>query len=225
METGSATRLKVLDAWWFGPVGLIACETNPRGGLPDCCVPAETTGGMWISPPMWNVKHWEPEPHQESLFVLYVVNRVVNRKIVVLFETVCDSRERLERKTEQFRSVLERFANAPLSQEDFPKTGDKEEASVVVRAILQEFDLSQLSTLLERFGYRIEYWWSSQDLLADDNPDAILYQVLKDGDPITGYEFNTYEDALAHAQRHAVRNWSESYWVVLHEFRKSLVSG
>ena len=94
----------------------------------------------------------------------------------------------------------------------------------VVRAELEEFTVPQLARLLEEFGYRIEDHWFGVDLLAEDDPDAITYQVLKDGTAITGHDFNTFEGALAHARNLVVENWTEWSWELLHDFRRFLAS-
>src|SRR5262245_40950194 len=82
----------------------------------------------------------------------------------------------------------------------------------VVRDELEQFTVPQLARLLEEFGYRIEDYWFGHDLLAEDDQDAIFYRVLKDGTAITGYDFNTYKGAQAHARNLVVENWTQRSW-------------
>src|SRR5262245_7411333 len=95
----------------------------------------------------------------------------------------------------------------------------------VVRDELDEFSPPQLARLVEKFGYRIEHHWSGDDLLAEDDENAVLYRVLRDGVTVTGFDFNTFEKALTHARDLVVENWVEEWdWNVLHDFRESLAS-
>jgi hypothetical protein len=103
-------------------------------------------------------------------------------------------------------------------------TSDLNLSQSVVRDELEKLTVPQLAQLLEKFGYRIEDHWFGDDLLADDDQDAIVYRVLKDGTAITGDDFNTREGALTHARNLVMENWTEQSWEVLHDFRKSLAS-
>src|SRR5262245_46471481 len=111
--TSYTTSMRVLDEWWFGPIGLMTCEVNPRSGPPDVCIGAETGSvERWISPPPWDVSDWEVPPHEETWFALFLLSRME----LILFEAGYHSLEPLEEKVAQVRAVL-----APLADPDTPK--------------------------------------------------------------------------------------------------------
>ena len=134
MGTGYSTDMRVLDKWSFGQILLMCCETNRRSGPPDACLAAEKSGEVWIAGPMEDVTDWEPSPHQKTLFVLFLLSH----KGVVLFEAVCDTLEKLGRKTAQVLGVLE-----PLAKTDEPKA-----ASVAERT--EESDAAQAFHAVKR---------------------------------------------------------------------------
>src|SRR5262245_42484772 len=108
MGTGYCTNMKVLEEWWFGPIGLITCEVNPRSGPPDVCIGGQTRSvERWISPPPWDVSEWEVLPHEETWFALFLLSR----DEIILFEDGYRSLEWLEEKVAQVRAVLALFAD------------------------------------------------------------------------------------------------------------------
>ena len=135
MGTGYSTHLRVLDEWSFGQILLMCCETNPRSGAPDACLAAEKSGEVWIAGPMEDVTDWEPSPHQETLFVLFLLSH----KGVVLFEAVCDTLEKLGKNAAQVLGVLE-----PLAKTDEPKAAsdaertDESDAAQAFHAVKRE---------------------------------------------------------------------------------------
>ena len=112
MGTGYGTHMRVLNAWRFDQIHVMCCETNPRSGPPDACLAAEKSGEVWIAPPPGDVTDWEPSPHQETCFVLFLLSH----KGVVLFEAVCDTLEKLGQKSAQVLGVLEPLADEETKQ-------------------------------------------------------------------------------------------------------------
>jgi hypothetical protein len=132
MGTGYATTLRVLDEWSFGPIRLMSCETHPRSGPPNACMAAEKTGEIWIAPLPGDAEDWEPSPHQESLFVLFLLSQ----QDVVLFEAVCNTLDKLGQLTAQVQRVLEPLAEEPSAEASTalcPERSDEERAFVALK--------------------------------------------------------------------------------------------
>jgi hypothetical protein len=114
MGTGYSIDWKLLNVWSFGPLELVSCEINPRTGPVDVCHGTEKTGERWLSRVHAVITDWQPSPHEETCFALFLVDR----KWMTLFEAVCDTPEKLALKTGQVLKVLETLAGRPVASTD-----------------------------------------------------------------------------------------------------------
>jgi hypothetical protein len=115
MGTGYATEFRVLDEWWYGPVGLMCCEVNPRSGPPDFCFAGETRSvERWFAPALSDPADYEPAPHEETYFSLLLVSTRGD----ILFEDAYKRLEWVQEKTEQVRRVLQPLADDVAEKKD-----------------------------------------------------------------------------------------------------------
>src|SRR3954465_15780735 len=103
MRIREGTVLRFAEKYQFGRITLAMVEINPRSGPPEFVVLAPTPEGAWLENTPEDQKDWMPEPHQETVFGLFLLTPRQD----ILLSNVCSNRAQVECDGEWLRTALE----------------------------------------------------------------------------------------------------------------------
>src|SRR4051794_2013489 len=103
MTIREGTVLRFVEKHQFGRITLAMVEINPRSGPPEFVVLAPTPEGAWLENTPEEEKAWMPEPHQETVFGLFLLTP----RRDILLSNVCGNRAQVECDAEWLRTALQ----------------------------------------------------------------------------------------------------------------------